>query len=56
MAVPVEPSPPWDAHLPPPLEYRGEEQGWDDDGWASLADLDWNAALEDATELDCEGA
>jgi hypothetical protein len=50
VAAPVEPSLPWDAYLPPPLECGGE-QGWDDDpGWATLADLDWNAALEDTAE------
>ena len=52
MAAPVEPSLPWDAHLPPPWE---EPAGWvdDDPGWADLADLDWNAAAEDAAEY-CE--
>ena len=48
VAAPVEPSLPWDAHLPPPLECG--EDCWDDPEWASLPDLDWNAALEDAAE------
>jgi hypothetical protein len=43
VAAPVEPS--------PPLECGGE-QCWDDDpGWATLAELDWNAAAEDAAEF-----
>src|SRR5436305_10892682 len=49
VAVPVDASLPWDAHLPPPLECG--EEGWEiDPGWADLADLDWNAAAEDAAE------
>src|SRR3954469_25773533 len=50
VAVPVDASLPWDAHLPPPLECG--EEGWESDpGWADLADLDWNAAAEDAAEF-----
>src|ERR1700712_4015929 len=51
MAAPVDPSPPWDAHLPPPLD-RGEESWWDDDPDRPKLDdvLGWDELCEDPVE------